>query len=403
MKQDSDILVIFTAEFPFGTREEFIAQDLHYASQKFRKVYLVPYNSVNANNHTRKLPDNVEVVSRLVRPESKWFFVKNIFWLVRLLFNEFHHSPDKKYFIKNSIQWLSKLKIANADKKFIRSLSIPDESVKVSYWVNEWATALAMLRRENKNYFFVCRSLGFDIWANRNKGGYLPFRYFCYQHANGIFANSNLAADYLKSLRIFSSKIFHSYLGTFDYGTAEVSHSDKLHIVSASSVIPLKRVHLIYESLRKMNRSLIWTHIGKNAEENYFEMSDELSTDNLTVKCVNYVDSLPEYIKSIKPDLFISLSLSEGLPVTITEVISLGIPVIATDAGGTREVVNNLTGRLIPVDVSADDVVSELHEFVNKNLHVELRKSCRAFWKNNFTAQNTYYDFYEQLQRMKNT
>ena len=36
-----------------------------------------------------------------------------------------------------------------------------------------------------------------------------------------------------------------------------------------------------------------------------------------------------------KPDLFINLSSSEGIPVSIMEAMSFGIPVISTDVGGT--------------------------------------------------------------------
>ena len=42
-------------------------------------------------------------------------------------------------------------------------------------------------------------------------------------------------------------------------------------------------------------------------------------------------------------DLFVNMSLSEGIPVSIMEAISFGIPIIATNVGGNAEIVNDET------------------------------------------------------------
>lgn len=48
-------------------------------------------------------------------------------------------------------------------------------------------------------------------------------------------------------------------------------------------------------------------------------------------------------------DIYVQPSHSEGLPVATTEAMSMGLPVVATDVGGTREVVKNgITGILVP-------------------------------------------------------
>lgn len=38
-------------------------------------------------------------------------------------------------------------------------------------------------------------------------------------------------------------------------------------------------------------------------------------------------------------DTFINLSYSEGLPTSVMEVASTGLPIITTDIGGTREII----------------------------------------------------------------
>ncbi len=49
-------------------------------------------------------------------------------------------------------------------------------------------------------------------------------------------------------------------------------------------------------------------------------------------------------------DALIMPSLHEGLPYTLLEAMSLGLPVVASDVGGLAEVLRNEeTGLLVPV------------------------------------------------------
>lgn len=48
-------------------------------------------------------------------------------------------------------------------------------------------------------------------------------------------------------------------------------------------------------------------------------------------------------------DIFVNPSYSEGLPTSVMEAASVGLPIIATDVGGTREIIRNMeSGILIP-------------------------------------------------------
>ena len=69
------------------------------------------------------------------------------------------------------------------------------------------------------------------------------------------------------------------------------------------------------------------------------------------------------YIKNNHFDVFINLSKFEGLPVSIIEAISFGVPVFATDAGGSREAVNYRTCKLFKNNFKTEDLSESLNNF----------------------------------------
>ena len=54
-----------------------------------------------------------------------------------------------------------------------------------------------------------------------------------------------------------------------------------------------------------------------------------------------------QFMEESNVDVFINLSTSEGVPVSIMEAQSYGIPVIATNVGGTGEIIDKDNGILL--------------------------------------------------------
>ena len=107
-----------------------------------------------------------------------------------------------------------------------------------------------------------------------------------------------------------------------------------------------------------------------------------------------------DFYKNNKVDLFINVSSTEGLPVSIMEAISFGIPCLATDVGGTSEIIiDGITGKLIPKDFENSFLAQEIENIINmdKDDYNNLRKKTRNFWKENYQAKNNFKNFAKRI------
>ncbi|MGB3146937.1 MAG: glycosyltransferase family 4 protein [Paracoccaceae bacterium] len=64
-------------------------------------------------------------------------------------------------------------------------------------------------------------------------------------------------------------------------------------------------------------------------------------------------ESSAPYLYLKASDLFLLTSRWEALPITIAEAFQVGLPVVAADAGGVRELVSPAVGRVLPVGDAA--------------------------------------------------
>ncbi|MBQ4033784.1 MAG: glycosyltransferase, partial [Paludibacteraceae bacterium] len=117
--------------------------------------------------------------------------------------------------------------------------------------------------------------------------------------------------------------------------------SEALNIVSCSNAIPLKRLDLIAEALQKADFPIQWTHIGSGPTLEKISAMVESMPKNVTVSLLGQKSN--EFVRDLYTkkhfDVFLNVSTTEGVPVSIMEALAAGIPVIATNVGGTSEIV----------------------------------------------------------------
>ena len=91
-------------------------------------------------------------------------------------------------------------------------------------------------------------------------------------------------------------------------------------------------------------------------------------------------------------DIFVNPSYSEGLPTSVMEAASVGLPIIATDVGGTREIIiNNKTGVLVE-----ERNITNLEESICQLIENELLRQNLGNAAKKFVTQTYNWDVITQ-------
>ena len=84
---------------------------------------------------------------------------------------------------------------------------------------------------------------------------------------------------------------------------------------------------------------------------------------------------------------------------TLMEAQSQGIPVIATDVGGTNEIVKNDNGILLAANPTPSEVAKAIlfiKDMPNEEI-LKMRKNSRTNWEENFDAKKNNTKFHKKL------
>ena len=138
---------------------------------------------------------------------------------------------------------------------------------------------------------------------------------------------------------------------------------DATLIVSIGSLTPQKRPVCFARTLHEVTEDSTDVYCVIVGDGPLREAVEEYTTDR--VIAVGYVPEEEKWRWLAGADVFASLSAYEGMPVATMEALSFGLPVILSDIGAHRHVVENLgaTGALVrPVAASVCAAIQELQE-----------------------------------------
>jgi glycosyltransferase involved in cell wall biosynthesis len=410
-------LVLITSQFPFGSGESFIDSEYPVISRSFEKIIVISQNV--SSEKTRDLAVNASVYRYNTTTSLSGFLhlplqVLANFGTIQMLTNEeisFRRKAENHLSIKNLYILLKKIIKAVQLKDFIKKVlakeGINESIVFYSYWLKTGAHAISLL--DYKNSIKIARAHGSDIYEEKTEAGYLPLLCYSALRMNAVFFASRDGKDYIeRKIKVKGRGFLVSYLGVTkpDFGETKRSETDKFVIVSCSNLIPLKRIDLLIKALEtvKTDKPVEWLHFGDGILRK--ELDGEASLRLASKKGMSFRfmghypnNELMEFYHRNKVDLFINTSSTEGLPVSIMEAQSYGIPVIATDTGGVREIVVEGTGSLLPVSFLPADLAKliEYYAGLNEENYKAINSNAIRNWESNFNAASNYRDFIIKL------
>lgn len=273
------------------------------------------------------------------------------------------------------------------------------------YWFNTTAySAVTLKRRVKKPVFTVSRAHGFDLYEERHRTNYLPNQRFIFQNVDYVAAISEDGKKYLENKYGKTKKAHVWHLGAVDKKKLNpVADRDVFRIVSCSRAVPVKRLHRIVEPLMSFSDArIVWTHLGGGPLLEEIKEKAKALPSNITVEFSGTIanDEIYERYGKTPFHAFVNTSESEGISVAMMEAMSFGIPVIATNVGGTKELVaDRENGFLLVPDFSDHDFVSAIRQYIAmpEDEYLMHRKRARARFNETFNAEENAVNFLTAL------
>jgi len=413
MEQEGEkpIIILFSHSYPFGKGEEFLENEILSASGR-NDILVISYSkeekatrAINSLYGVERVGKSFSWHKKIRIVLSAFFrisFVKEVFFLLKQ--NKWRRSR-----IKACINFAIHAEIVGATLEVVLKRIGKRKVVLYSYWF--WFEALASVHTKKKHpniIKVISRAHGFDLYPIRHSNHYLPFRRYLSSNIDELhFVSKNGKDFFMSTFGLYAkTKIFVSRLGAFDHGIGVyVPNHKEYHIVSCCYLVPVKRIELLCCSLSKIhNVNIVWTHIGGGP---MFEKITEQAKENLgDKKNIKYEfmgnmtnEEVLTYYKKTQIDLFVSVSSSEGVPVSMMEASSFGIPILSTNVGGVSEIVNSENGYLVPPDIDPQTLSDAMVLFFTlpEEEIKKLRKNAREKWRSVYNAEKNYEQFYNTI------
>jgi glycosyltransferase involved in cell wall biosynthesis len=197
---------------------------------------------------------------------------------------------------------------------------------------------------------FIARLLGFKIILHVHEGYDFAknFKYklkiscFC---VGSIIVGSHYANQSLRKLTGFVGKVIHNgiELGINKSNISNEVSQLKLGILGTinpnkGQIVALKAVKELIKNGNKVHLSLA----GQSCDEIYFnQITEYINKNDLNsyVDLLGFVSDSSCFLKGL--DLLIVPSYDEVFPTVVLEALSIGLPVIASNAGGIPEIIDD--------------------------------------------------------------
>lgn len=146
----------------------------------------------------------------------------------------------------------------------------------------------------------------------------------------------------------------------------------------------------VMKDLVEKNEKFHLLLVGEGPLEGYYKKTIEEDNLKNNIHVLGYRNDIPKLLKI--SDVLLSLSYREGLPVNVIEAMFCGLPIIATDCRGNRDlVIDNRNGYVINIRKNKKDLNKKIITLLNE------KKICKKFKEENIKK----FELKEIMKRMR--
>lgn len=412
-------LILFTSSFPYvrGGDANFLNVEVQHLVKEFDRVIVVP-EFIKAS----KLPEHAAL--EVDTGYAELLASKSILDLSQLAFSSqiLRYGYGEPNFPRLSFTAWRRL-IAFCGKAelvrrwtldFLRKQNLnPEECIFYTYWFDNAAAGIGMVKKDHPRLRLVSRAHNYDLYEEQYYDPpFFPCRNFTLNLVDRLFLCSFDGVEYMRAkYPQHVSRYQTSLLGVKDPGfITEASTDGVFRIVSCSFLRPEKRVDLLLEAFSLASRMrpgqrMEWRHIGNGEERAQLQKkADNILLESAKAFFIEYIDNraLMGFYRKNPVDVFVNVSRTEGIPVSIMEASSCGIPVVATAVGGNAEIVSEQNGILLDKDPSLDEIASAIFRMIDGPKESSKKRfGGRNVWKTQYNAHLNFLDFAQTLKHIR--
>lgn len=394
-------VVVLTSSYPLDQKETFLIDELPFLKSSFEELVLFPVDKQGEVNNCTELK---VLQLKELKFNSFWkllkaFGVREFRRELLLLFRRGHKHGIQR-FKTLAVSWQKSESILNELRIFSQD-GVP--TVFYAYWGMESAIAVSRLKFEAPQITAVSRFHGWDVYENVHETKYLPFRDLISDNLDYLFPISKNATRLILEKWRPKGVVETHYLGTFNTEQTlnpKPSSTDVPLILSISNFNDVKRLPLFIDVFSQIKQPVKWVHIGDGSNRESIQLLAESSLpENAEVLFLGEKThrEVMEFLNTTPVTCLLNLSSSEGVPVSMMEVQSRGIPVFGTRVGGVSEIINSNTGFLVDPFAPSEKIASDLEDYLEFCSQSEIRKSCYRNWLENFDGAFNFQNFSTRL------
>lgn len=403
-------LIYCTNEFPGDLYSEkaFVDSELPALRRRFSRIILMPCDRTTRDKgYESMLPEGVEADWSLMEDRlnhSRLLKISYIFhpFVIRSLWTMIGEARTPAQWIKGLFQAINTVTIGRVVRKTARKAGLtPRNTVLYSLWFHNSGAALARLA-SIEGWHMATRAHTSDIYDEQMVFRSRRIRKRLLKSVDNVFTISTRGLEYLKErFPEHAEKFLYIPLGSMRAFTPEkpghnsVTAGKSVSFMTVARLDPIKRLDLIMDVLAEtaaLNPAvkIVWTIIGDGeCMPALVAKADGLRCPNLGIRFEGALDNMEIQRRYAceAPDWFVMMSSSEGIPISMGEAMSYGIPVITTDVGSVGELATPECAVMLPRDIDIAETARRLSGIIyDSSLRERMGQAALSRWEEMFDS-----------------